>query len=104
MVNNMTTETTPATTATSTAIPDAAPLVEALTADEQAYEDSRGGEKVAPVKEVPAVEEKPAEPEAKAAEPKADKPDPEKEPEVEKLVKHGAFEEERQRRKKAEAA
>lgn len=72
---------------------------DAFTADEKAYMDGRG-EVEAPAE--PATAAKPSEAKAPAAPPEADKAG-EKEPEVEKLVKHGAFEEERQRRKKAEA-
>lgn len=78
---------------TDTEIPDTDVSADALTPEEQALFDTRGGE----------VETPDAKPEAKAPEPVAEKaPEPEKEPEVQKLVPHGAFEEERQRRKEAQ--
>lgn len=77
-----------------------AEVVEALSPEEQAYWDNKGDvpvEKPADTAPAAVAEDK--------VEAKAEKPElEEKEPEIEKLVKHGAFEEERQRRKKAEAA
>jgi hypothetical protein len=71
---------------------------DALTAEETAAWEAMKADQ--PVAE-PAAEEVKAEPEAKV-EPADTLEGGEKEPEVEKLVKHGAFEEERQRRKKAQ--
>jgi hypothetical protein len=78
-------------------IPDSDLSGDALTPEEQAaFEEMKGGDAPEkPVAEPPA--EKPV------AEEKAEPAKPEdKEPEVQKLVPHGAFEEERQRRKEAQ--
>lgn len=81
-------------------IPDSPPDDVTFSPDEQAYIDSKGASDV-PKADEPKVEEKP---EAKAEEPAKDgEKEAEKEPEAVNLVPQGALQEERARRKKAEA-